>query len=356
MMEFNFDLLVAGCNTRCRHCYVDGGPGPMMPTEIAVACIKKLDAIAAHLSGEVTFTLDNEPMNHPHLDIILQAAAHTRFIRNYHHGMTTGIALMRRPDRADVLRAYFRHGYRHFGLTLHGFGAHHDELVGRVGAFETALETARFLKAQGASIEISLMLNRFFPEDREALSRVLDELKPDVTFGAIPIFTPHRHMLAFEPYRATEETFHDLTGYLSHWALDESALMASACRNTVRAFRENLAKHPDLADRFSKVQEEMYLTIHPDGKLYYGNTGVETRCLGELPTLDARETATLLRTLPGNRDYGAFYSPRDLQSEEVIYDALEQLPQDLVYGDPESILYRAFVHLGTPTILLSGHH
>lgn len=25
-MEYNFDIVVAGCNTSCRHCYVDVGP------------------------------------------------------------------------------------------------------------------------------------------------------------------------------------------------------------------------------------------------------------------------------------------------------------------------------------------
>ena len=40
----NIDFLVAGCNTHCRHCYVNGGPGPIMPVEDALMCIDKLDA------------------------------------------------------------------------------------------------------------------------------------------------------------------------------------------------------------------------------------------------------------------------------------------------------------------------
>lgn len=40
-MEINIDLLVAGCNTCCLHCYVNGGPSPMMPMDDALLCIEK---------------------------------------------------------------------------------------------------------------------------------------------------------------------------------------------------------------------------------------------------------------------------------------------------------------------------
>ena len=73
----NFDLLVAGCNTRCRHCYVNGGPGPLMDGTDALRCIEQLDAIASHLSDEAFFTLDHEPINHPQIERIITAAAET---------------------------------------------------------------------------------------------------------------------------------------------------------------------------------------------------------------------------------------------------------------------------------------
>lgn len=64
----NFDLLVAGCDTRCKHCYVNGGPLPRMKVDDAVLCIERLDAIAANLPDEAYFTLDHEPMGHPTSD------------------------------------------------------------------------------------------------------------------------------------------------------------------------------------------------------------------------------------------------------------------------------------------------
>ena len=52
----NFDLLVAGCDTRCKHCYVNGGPLKRMDGDDAVLCIEQLDAIAAYLSEKETIT------------------------------------------------------------------------------------------------------------------------------------------------------------------------------------------------------------------------------------------------------------------------------------------------------------
>lgn len=189
--------------------------------------------------------MDHEPMNHPQLDRILHEASHTKHIRNYHHGMTTGVGLMHRQDRDAVLDAYFKNGYHQFGVTVHGTAAHHDEIVRRKGAYDTTIAAAEFLKASGGEIEVSLMLNRFFAEDAAGITEMLKRLNPDRIFLAIPIFTPHQKMLDFESYRATLETFQGLRGYLNAWS-----------------------------------QNELYLTVHPDCKLYVGNSGAETDCLG----------------------------------------------------------------------------
>ena len=80
--------------------------------------IEKLDALAELLPFEASFTLDNEPMNHPDIASIIRKAKTTRYIENYHHGMTSGIALMCRKDRHGVMQAYLDCGYRDFGITV----------------------------------------------------------------------------------------------------------------------------------------------------------------------------------------------------------------------------------------------
>lgn len=351
-MMINFDFLVAGCNTRCQHCYVNGGPGPLMPLEDGLLCIEKLDAMAEYLPSGASFTLDHEPMNHPCINQIIHAASMTKHIQNFHHGMTTGVGLMHRKDKEDVIRAYLDCGYDTFGITLHGNAQRHDEIVRRKGAFDTAVAAAEFMKSQGAKVNVSLMLNRYFTEDADALSGVIDQLLPADIWLAMPIFTPHRNMLDFESHRATLHTVESLHGYLASWKRNADEILQKAKTNTIAAAISKLKQGIDLRERFNQKQDELYMTIHPDCRLYVGNSGGEVRCLGDLREMDVKEAAQIINKLPGNRDYGAYYNVEAIPSSDALIAVLEELPQDLVYGDFESILYRGFTAMGIPTILL----
>ncbi len=348
----NIDFLVAGCNTRCQHCYVNGGPGPMMPVEDAIACIEMLDILAKNLSEEASFTLDHEPMNHPHIDQILYAAAHTRHIQNYHHGMTTGIGLMHRKDKDAVVKAYLDQGCNTFGITIHGSAEHHDEIVRRKGAYDTAVAAAAYLKERGAKIEVSLMLNRHFAEDAGSITAMLDQLQPDYIGFAIPIFTPHKNMMDFEPHRASMETVTALSGYLSRWGQKEADIIKAAEQNTIASTIARLEQGIDLKDLFAQEQDELYLTLHQDCNLYVGNSGTETQCLGDLRQIDLKATAERINALPGNRDYEAFYNIVVLPTTAQLVEALGKLPGNMVYGDFESVIYRGLVALNIPTRIL----
>lgn len=348
----NIDFLVAGCNTRCKHCYVRGGPGPLMPLPDALLCLERLDSLSAALPDEVTFTLDHEPMNHPHIAQILHAASQTRHIRHFHHGMTTGLALMRRADRAQVVHAYMDCGCRHFGVTLHGGAALHDAITRREGACRAAVAAAEFFRAQGAQVEVSLMVNRFFPRDAEEITALLNRLAPDFIYFAVPIFTPHSAMMDFEPYRATTETLESLRGRLAQWGQDEGDILWRGRQSTAAAVALRLNAGETLRAWFAEEQEEVYLSLHPDCRLYVGNSGAETRCLGDLRDMDLTAAAERIRQLPGNRDYGAFYAPDALPTERELLAALKRLPRDAVYGDFPSAVYRGLSELKVPTRII----
>ena len=217
------------------------------------------------------------------------------------------------------------------------------------GAYEKTVAAARYLKEQGMALEVSLMLNRFFPADAESITALLEELQPDSVFCAIPIFTPVGSMEEFEACRANLQELEALKDYLPRWKQDGEAFLRNARELTVSAAAEKLKKGPGLRALFEAPQDEVYLTVHPDCLLYVGNSGAETRCLGDLRTLDPEKTAEELRKLPGNRDYGAFYDPADLPDTYDLVQALECLPQELVYGDFESVLYRGLAELGVST-------
>lgn len=349
-MNINFDLLAAGCSTRCRHCYVNGGPGAAMPTETAFRCIEQLDAIAARLPGETSFTLDNEPMNHPEIVRILRRCAETKRIAYYHHGMTSGIPLMRRTDREDVLQAYLEAGYTELGITLHGSEPHHDEIVRRAGAYRAALDAAEFAKACGASVSVSLMFNRFFAEDAAVIDTALERLQPAFVWFAVPNFTPHRNMLQFEPYRGSLETLERVRDRLAAWGWRGDTQRREVC--TAGQLSAEIEAGLSVEALFSAPQDELYCSVHANGELFVGNTGAETALIGHLPSLDPTEAAERIAALPGNRDYGAFYDPARLPDRETLHHALEALPQGLLYADLPSVLYRAMTALGVPTRIL----
>ena len=315
-MEINFDFLLSGCNTRCKHCYVNGGPGSMMKSEDALLFIEKLDELAELLPFEASFTLDNEPMNHPEIASIVRSAAATKNIKNYHHGMTSGIALMHRKDRNAVIEAYLDCGYNDFGITIHGNAIHHDEIVRREGAFQTGIEAAEFMKSCGAKVGVSLMFNRFFTDDALEIDAVIQWLQPAYIFFAVPNFTPHVHMTDFEPYRGSLESFQRIRPWLERWKQNIDELAEEIC--TIGMLRGQLEEGLDIATLFRQPQDEIYMTVHQNGELYVGNTGVETECLGNLRTLDIEETAKRISELPGNRDYSAFYEVNQLPDGEAL--------------------------------------
>ncbi len=353
-MQVNFDLLIAGCNTRCRHCYVKGGPGKIMDFGLALDCIRQLDALGARLPFPASFTLDNEPINHPDITAIVRAASAARHIEHFHHGMTTGIALMAREDKAEIVRTYLDCGCVDFGVTLHGSEAHHDELVRRNGAFQTTIRAAEFLKAQGAELSVSLMLNRFFPEDAPELDRVLTKLRPKFVYFAVPNYTPHANMAGFEPWRASLSDLRALSPRLAEWGQDVDVLLREAELHTPAAAAELLERELSLRELFSAEQDELYCSVHQDGLLYLGNTGVETACLGDLRVLDSASAAETIARAKGNRDYGAFYDPELLPDQGSLILALKSLPRDLLYADTASVVYRGLEALGTRTILLNA--
>lgn len=349
----NFDLLIAGCNTRCKHCYVNGGPGPMMGTGDALRCMEQLDAIASFLPERADFNLDHEPINHPEIGRILSAAAATKHIAYYHHGMTSGWALMRREDRNAVIERYLACGYDYFGLTIHGGATLHDEITRRKGAYETMIAAGEFLKAHGVQLEVSLMLNRFFPEQTEALSELLDRLQPDTLISVLPIYSPHVNMPDYEPYQPSIRTVEALHGWLEKYGQDAEALFDKASRCCAASAKEELKSRTDLDTLFSAPQDEWYLSVHPDCLLYFGNSGAETQCLGDLSRCDPMRIAETIRSLPANRDYDAFYNRSALPSTERLIAALERLPHDTAYGDFPSVIYRGLAACGTPTKILS---
>ncbi len=91
-IEYNIDILVAGCNTTCLHCYVDGGYAPVMSMSGFHLCMEKLQTAFGQLKDKISFTLDNEVFNHPDTAEILESVAENFKDNYYHHAETYEIS------------------------------------------------------------------------------------------------------------------------------------------------------------------------------------------------------------------------------------------------------------------------
>jgi hypothetical protein len=243
-------------------------------------------------------------------------------------------------------------GYDSFGITIHGGEALHDEIVRRKDAFSVSVAFGEFVKSRGGKLEVSLMVNRFFPQQRDTISAVLDRLQPDRVYVALPIFTPHKNGMDYEPYRASVFDVEALGPWFSTLGKDETELIENAHNSSVGHTVSELSKSADLVALFDAPQDEKYLAVHPDHRLFMGNSGAETECLGDLLSLDPEATAKRIASAPNNRDYGAFYDPTVLPETGQLIEALQKLPQETVYGDFPSVIYRGLAVLNVPTRIL----
>ncbi|MCK4591079.1 MAG: radical SAM protein, partial [Candidatus Latescibacteria bacterium] len=106
-MHLTVDIRIAGCAARCWHCYVNGGPGPLMPLEEYRCCLDTLEVVFDGLKKhgvKIDLCLDYEPLLHPDICEILKITAE----RFEHHFVwstfpTTGIPIATRPDWEEIL-------------------------------------------------------------------------------------------------------------------------------------------------------------------------------------------------------------------------------------------------------------
>ena len=181
---------------------------------------------------------------------------------------------------------------------------------------------------------------------------LLNRLKPDYIYIALPIFTPHKNGMDYEPYRASVQDVEALGEWFRALGKDDAEIIERARKSSVGFAVSTLQNGRDLKTLFAEPQGEKYLAVHPDCRLYMGNSGAETECLGDLRFLDPEATAKRISEAPDNRDYGAFYDPGVLPETGDLIDALKDLPQNTVYGDYPSVICRGLAALHVPTRIL----
>lgn len=176
-MKYTFEITISGCATNCGHCYVDGGPGAMMPFEDYVLCLQKLSPALDRLSGDICITLGNEMFCHPRLADIFRVTDQIcpHFFQHIGEDIpTTGVALLRHRHREAILTELARKGTNQVCFAIHGDRVSHDKMVGRTGRFDQLFACADFLTDRGFQLNFSLMLSKVLVSGLDGVMARLD--------------------------------------------------------------------------------------------------------------------------------------------------------------------------------------
>lgn len=141
-----------GCNLRCAHCRAAATPGRApdeMTTEDAFAFIDDV----ASFSSPILVLSGGEPLYRPD---ILDIAEHASKA-----GLPVALATNGTLVDASKAKAIARAGVRRASISIDGAkGGVHDEFRGVPGAFEAALDGARFLRQAGVEVQFNATVTR----------------------------------------------------------------------------------------------------------------------------------------------------------------------------------------------------
>ena len=190
VMDYNIDILVAGCNTSCLHCYVDGGRGKIMNLDDFKLCLDKLQGVFEVLKDRISFTLDNELYNHPACLEILDYVKSRAKDNYFHHGSTTGIAFLNEKRKDQIVEVLKENNWLDVSLAIHGPNKIHDAIVFKEGALDSLIEAANLFKDMGLEVWISLIFNKEMVKELDELSIVLKKIRYDHILPVICDYLP----------------------------------------------------------------------------------------------------------------------------------------------------------------------
>lgn len=347
-MNYNIDLLVAGCNTRCMHCYVEGGSAPHMTLERFQLALDRLLPVFDHFGERLRFTLDNELYSHPQCMEILSLVAQNAPLYYDHHGSTTGIALMDHPKRDELVMLLKEQGWDSAGLTIHGLYEEHDRVVARAGALRVLKDCADYLHSRGMHTMLSLMVSSLLLKDTQAFIPLIRTIPSVHAFMVIPLFMPTKRLIAYQKYRLDAEQFEPVY-HLAH-SLD---IETDHLRHAVACYQEDRLMQWTAQEVMTCFAKQQTAYFHVDASLdfYEGNTGAALRRRGNLASASAKEIVSWLEQASANA-----YDATQIRSEQVLEAVskghLKRSARNLVYPDPINGLMAMIYHAQNPVEVL----
>ncbi len=357
-MKYTFEISIAGCNTDCLHCYIDGGPGAVMPYEDYILCIEKLKPVLDCLDGEISVTLGNELFNHSMAKDIVRETY--KFMPEYFTyeevGInTTGIALLKMPkdERDELMDALVDAGAKSACLTLHGNEEHHNEIVRNRKAFEAIKRTADYLNSYGIELFFSIMMNKYVIEDWKDIVKFLRKTPHYGAFAVVPLYLPIERLREYQQVRAEYDDYFTLRGKMEPIGIDEDDLFHAVEAYNEEAIADLVRDGFDYKEAEDKCPNWAFFNIDHNLNLYYGNAGASTKLIGNLKSSSTSELVEAIKNLKANYDYSAYYDIDELPPVSEILEKIKPLKTNYVYPDIASCLYSWFDLCSIPSRIIT---
>lgn len=347
-MKYTFEITIAGCACNCAHCYVDGGPGPIMSYEDYALCLQKLAPALKKLPGDISLNLGNETFCHPQVAQLFRLTDQICpefFDRHGEDFPTTGVALLRHRDRENILLELSRKGIDELFFAIHGDRESHDRIVKQTGRFEQLFETADYLRERGFRLGFSLILSKALLLSLDAVMECLSRYPDAQIYPIVPLYCPTPRMRQYQKYRLEKDELLFLCSRLEAYGIRTEKVRRLCIECSEQAI---WAAKKDFTAEQKAAPDWAFFHVTQDLKLYYGNAGMHTRYLGDLRRMTWQRVYDAVAPLGANYDFDAFF-PLE------AFARLASLPcpsTDRVYPSRPDCYYAWLDDLGVPNLLI----
>lgn len=356
-MKYTFEISLAGCSTKCMHCYISGGPSKNMDYAQYIKCLNKIKPVLDRIDGEISVTPGNEPLNHPQAEKII-SQTHS-LIPKYYPGRdfevpTTGLGFLNKANKDGIVNTLRDIGSSDIMLTLHGNESHHNEIVKNSLGYDCIARTADFFNAKGFNINYNLILSKYLIQDWDDVMNFIKKHHKSHVYLSIPLYIPTERLNEFQRYRAEYDDCLKLKGCLSQIGIDEDAFFIKVKANCETSILNRIKSNFE----YNKAEESLpnwaFFNIDEDMNLYYGNAGARTQLLGNIFELSEEELYSKILFFKSNYGYSAYYDVEKLPKDQEVVDHIVPLKTNYVYPDISDGLYYWFNQMKIPTILLEN--
>lgn len=342
-MKYTFEITIAGCSTNCAHCYVNGGPAPIMPLDDYHFCIEKLHKILHSLTGDISLTLGNELFCHPDIEHIIQfthAVLPDFFSFSNFPVPTTGIALMSKRNLDKILDVLHEAGADSFFLAIHGGKTSHNRIVQNHYGHQKLIETAQWATKHGFKAHFNLIVSKILCREFFDIADVITQFPDASARLTIPIFVPNPRMRKYECIRAEKSDCQAIIPLASELGIDTAAFSRAVTNFSETAIYQNIIDTLNVKGSLDDPSPQWaFFNVTQNLDLYYGNVGAHTKCLGNLKHTDSELLVARISEQLSNYSYSGYFSSDAQNRFMSTFSSLEPPTTNRIYPSREDCVF-----------------